>query len=197
LKLDNSVLEEFAIQLIHPEIISGLPDFELSVGPNTAFMSLSFMPAGIESTYVRFSVPTMIVGRVTPGVAALPQPAEPGSVPTSAVVPVSVGAGASTDVSSAVEVSSAIKPVSPVAVSSITAPVSSGVGSELASSEPEQPTTPRTSMQANARIAPSVSEPRAARHFVPPATSRLSGAAIGAFAILLRCVDGNPRSTST
>ena len=49
LKLDNSVLEEFAIQLIHPEIISGLPDFELSIGPNTAFMSLSFMPAGIES----------------------------------------------------------------------------------------------------------------------------------------------------
>lgn len=49
LKLDNSILEEFAIQLIHPEIISGLPGFELSVGPNTAFMSLSFMPAGIES----------------------------------------------------------------------------------------------------------------------------------------------------
>ena len=49
LKLDNSVLEEFAIQLICPEIISGLPNFELSVGPNTAFMSLSFMPADIES----------------------------------------------------------------------------------------------------------------------------------------------------
>ena len=49
LKLDNSVLEEFAIQLIHPKIISGLPDFELSIGPNTAFMSLSFMPPDIES----------------------------------------------------------------------------------------------------------------------------------------------------
>jgi len=49
LKLDNSVLEEFAIQLIHPKIISGLPNFELSIGPNTAFMSLSFMPASIES----------------------------------------------------------------------------------------------------------------------------------------------------
>ena len=49
LKLDNSVLEEFAIQLIHPRIITGLPGFELSIGPNTAFMSLSFMPPNIEN----------------------------------------------------------------------------------------------------------------------------------------------------
>ena len=49
LKLDNSVMEEFAIQLIHPKIINGLPDFELSIGPNTAFMSLSFMPVDLES----------------------------------------------------------------------------------------------------------------------------------------------------
>ena len=43
LKLDNSVLEEFLIHLIHPAIIPGLPrDLELSVGPTRAFMSLSF-----------------------------------------------------------------------------------------------------------------------------------------------------------
>lgn len=49
LKLDNSVLEEFAIQLIHPQIISGLPNFEISIGPSTAFMSLSFMPPDIKN----------------------------------------------------------------------------------------------------------------------------------------------------
>ena len=49
LKLDNSVLEEFAIQLVNPKIVRNLPEFELSIGPMTAFMSLSFMPNNIES----------------------------------------------------------------------------------------------------------------------------------------------------
>jgi hypothetical protein len=48
LKLDNSVIEEFLIHLIDPSIISRLPSFELEVGPQTAFMSLSFRPAGIS-----------------------------------------------------------------------------------------------------------------------------------------------------
>jgi hypothetical protein len=49
LKLDNSVIEEFLIQLIDKNILSGLPDFELEVGPQTAFMSLSFMPSNIAA----------------------------------------------------------------------------------------------------------------------------------------------------
>lgn len=48
LKLDNSVLEEFLIHLIDPAILSKLPSFELEVGPQTAFMSLSFRPLGIS-----------------------------------------------------------------------------------------------------------------------------------------------------
>ncbi len=49
LKLDNSVLEEFLIHLVDPKIISGLPtDFEIEKGPQTAFMSLCFRPAGIK-----------------------------------------------------------------------------------------------------------------------------------------------------
>ena len=49
MKLDNSVLEEFLIDIIHPNILTGLPDFPLNIGPNTAFMSLSFAPAGIRA----------------------------------------------------------------------------------------------------------------------------------------------------
>lgn len=49
LKLDNSIMEEFLIHLIEPSIISGLPAFDLEVGPQTAFMSLSFLPANISS----------------------------------------------------------------------------------------------------------------------------------------------------
>ncbi len=48
LKLDNSVIEEFLIHLIDPSILGRLPSFELEVGPQTAFMSLSFRPAGIS-----------------------------------------------------------------------------------------------------------------------------------------------------
>lgn len=50
LKLDNSVLEEFLVYLIDPSIINGLPDdFEIEKGPQTAFMSLSFRPTGMNS----------------------------------------------------------------------------------------------------------------------------------------------------
>jgi len=48
LKLDNSVLEEFLIHLVDPSILHGLPDFELDIGPQKAFMSLSFLPPSIE-----------------------------------------------------------------------------------------------------------------------------------------------------
>lgn len=49
LKLDNSVLEEFLIDLTQPTILNGLPDFPLTVGPNTAFMSLSFAPPALRA----------------------------------------------------------------------------------------------------------------------------------------------------
>ena len=48
LKLDNSVIEEFLIRLVDPRVIEGLPDFELCVGPQRAFMSLAFTPASIH-----------------------------------------------------------------------------------------------------------------------------------------------------
>jgi len=44
LKLDNSILEEFLIRLVHPDIIRGLGDARLVAGPHNAFMSLSFRP---------------------------------------------------------------------------------------------------------------------------------------------------------
>lgn len=48
LKLDNSVMEEFLIHLIHPNVIQNLPkDFDLDTGPQTAFMSLAFRPSHI------------------------------------------------------------------------------------------------------------------------------------------------------
>ena len=49
LKLDNSVLEEFLIDLTQPTVLTGLPDFPLTVGPNTAFMSLSFAPPALRA----------------------------------------------------------------------------------------------------------------------------------------------------
>ena len=48
LKLDNSVLEEFLIDLVHPTILTGLPDFPLTIGPDTAFMSLAFAPPALR-----------------------------------------------------------------------------------------------------------------------------------------------------
>src|SRR4051812_37487285 len=49
MKLDNSVLEEFLIHLIHPSIITNLPKFDLEAGPQTAFMSLAFRPSNIAN----------------------------------------------------------------------------------------------------------------------------------------------------
>lgn len=48
LKLDNSVIEEFLIRLVDPRVLEGLPDFELCIGPQRAFMSLAFTPASIH-----------------------------------------------------------------------------------------------------------------------------------------------------
>lgn len=44
LKLDNSILEEFLVHLVHPDIIEGLGDTRFVTGPQHAFMSLSFQP---------------------------------------------------------------------------------------------------------------------------------------------------------
>jgi len=45
LKLGNSILEEFFIKLVHPDILSGLGKLDkIYIGPQTAFMSLSFTP---------------------------------------------------------------------------------------------------------------------------------------------------------
>lgn len=49
LKLDNSVMEEFLIHLVHPSIIKNLPSFDLDTGPQTAFMSLAFRPSRINN----------------------------------------------------------------------------------------------------------------------------------------------------
>lgn len=49
LKLDNSIMEEFLIHLVHPDILNNLPNFELDKGPHTAFMSLSFRPSSVQS----------------------------------------------------------------------------------------------------------------------------------------------------
>lgn len=49
LKLDNSIMEEFLIHLVHPDVLNNLPDFELDKGPHTAFMSLSFRPTSVQS----------------------------------------------------------------------------------------------------------------------------------------------------
>jgi hypothetical protein len=50
LKLDNSVIEEFLIRLVDPSIFNGIPkDFQLEVGPQTAFLSLSFRPVSMST----------------------------------------------------------------------------------------------------------------------------------------------------
>ena len=47
MKLDNSIMEEFFIQLIDPRSIASLPPFGLEIGPHTAFMTFAFRPANI------------------------------------------------------------------------------------------------------------------------------------------------------
>jgi hypothetical protein len=49
LKLDNSIIEEFLIHLVDPRIIKGLPEFSLEIGPQTAFMSLAFLPTDLRA----------------------------------------------------------------------------------------------------------------------------------------------------
>lgn len=48
LKLDNSVIEEFLIHLVHDDILTGLPK-GIETGSQTAFMSLTFRPNSIKS----------------------------------------------------------------------------------------------------------------------------------------------------
>lgn len=47
LKLDNSVMEEFLIHLVHPDVLDNLPSYDLETGPQTAFMSLAFRPSNV------------------------------------------------------------------------------------------------------------------------------------------------------
>jgi hypothetical protein len=49
LKLDNSVMEEFLIHLVSPQILTNLPAFTLETGPQTAFMSLAFRPSSVST----------------------------------------------------------------------------------------------------------------------------------------------------
>jgi len=49
LKLDNSVIEEFLAHLATDKILTGLPPFDLEIGPQTAFMSLAFTPHNLTA----------------------------------------------------------------------------------------------------------------------------------------------------
>ncbi|HEY8780752.1 MAG TPA: Bpu10I family restriction endonuclease [Mucilaginibacter sp.] len=49
LKLDNSIMKEFLIHLVHPSILNSLPNFDLEAGSHTAFMSLAFRPSSIAN----------------------------------------------------------------------------------------------------------------------------------------------------
>jgi len=47
LKLESSIIEEFLIKLMHPDIIQGLGDVtQVVIGPAKTYMSMSFFPAG-------------------------------------------------------------------------------------------------------------------------------------------------------
>ena len=48
LKLDNSIIEEFLIHLVHDDVLLNLPK-GVETGSQTAFMSLSFRPSSIDS----------------------------------------------------------------------------------------------------------------------------------------------------
>lgn len=56
MKIDNSVLEEFLIHIVRPEIIEGLPKVNYLVGPQRAFMSLAFMPQSFDSLFAKPNV---------------------------------------------------------------------------------------------------------------------------------------------
>jgi len=48
MKLNNSVIEEFRIHLVHPDILNDLPNYDLETGPQTAFMALAFRPSNVS-----------------------------------------------------------------------------------------------------------------------------------------------------
>lgn len=49
LKLDNSIIEEFLIHLINPNILTGLDNLDkLEIGPKNTFMSLAFFPKSVK-----------------------------------------------------------------------------------------------------------------------------------------------------
>lgn len=57
LKLDNTIIEEFLVRLIHPDILNGLEDIEsLEIGPQNTFMSLAFFPRSIKDLTQRPNV---------------------------------------------------------------------------------------------------------------------------------------------
>jgi hypothetical protein len=59
LKLDNSILEEFLVQLVDPRILHGLRNAELlEIGPNNAFMSLAFFPRQFDDL---INTPSIVV----------------------------------------------------------------------------------------------------------------------------------------
>lgn len=49
LKLDSSVIEEFLVHLVRPEIIVGLESISVVTGPQNTFMSLSFRPRDLKA----------------------------------------------------------------------------------------------------------------------------------------------------
>lgn len=70
LKLDNSVIEEFLVHLVHPAVLEGLPEnLDLTVGPTRAFMSLSFTPvdlpglAGSPNVIIKKKDQDFIIGK--------------------------------------------------------------------------------------------------------------------------------------
>jgi hypothetical protein len=96
LKLDNSVLDEFLIHLIHPAVISGMPDeLELTNGPTRAFMSLSFNPTGLAalgkkpSVVIKMKDQDFILGKEI-HFRFSPDPAFPTETTASGVIPFAV-----------------------------------------------------------------------------------------------------------
>lgn len=51
LKLDNSVMEEFFSRLVDPCILPGVDGLPVTFGPQTAFMSLSFVPTNFAALW--------------------------------------------------------------------------------------------------------------------------------------------------
>jgi hypothetical protein len=49
LKLDNSIMEEFLIHLVKPEILGAAANFPIECGPQTAFMSFAFRSLSLRN----------------------------------------------------------------------------------------------------------------------------------------------------